>query len=226
LSNAPIPAEEDLADATEHETALLEAIWVATAESDATVPAPESFDETLVRVPRIAERALNALAKSKYLSSYAPLRFFGDLKQVDLYMNDGVVHGKVLDRVLPHITSDTRIVIGHSLGSVVAYEAVCKKPEAVVALLTLGSPLGLRNVVFDKLTPQPDGFGLGRWPGNVKQWTNIAASGDIVAAQKQLAPLFGDRVNDVMIQSGWEAHNSTRYLNSRAAGSAIATGLG
>jgi pimeloyl-ACP methyl ester carboxylesterase len=149
----------------------------------------------------------------------------GDLRQVSQYMNDADIRRKILGEVLQHIQSDTRIVIGHSLGSVVAYEALCEKPEQVRTFLSLGSPLGMRNVVFDKLTPRPSALGVGRWPGNVAQWTNIAAKGDIVAAQKQLTPLFGE-VKDKLIDSGWDAHSSTRYLNSIQAGKAVAESLG
>jgi hypothetical protein len=219
------PAPEDVEDATEAEARLLEAIWKSAAENDPQVPGPSAYGETLFRAPRIAERALNALAKSKFFANYTPLRLFGDLKQVDLYLDDSNVHRQVLERVTARIDSQTRLVIGHSLGSVVAYEAVCKNPQRVCAFVTIGSPLGIRNVVFDKLTPAPDGFGLGRWPGTVSQWTNVAAVGDIVAAQKQLAPLFGDNVEDLVIDSGWDAHSSTRYLNSVEAGRAVARAL-
>jgi hypothetical protein len=225
LATNSVPDEVDLEDATETEAKLLAAIWESTAAAEPEVPPPSAYGETLFRAPRIAERALNALAKSKYLANYVPLRFFGDLKQVDLYLNDSEIHRRILERVTIHIEADTRLVIGHSLGSVVAYEAVCAKPERVAAFLTVGSPLGIRNVVFDKLTPPPDGFGLGRWPGSVGHWTNVAAVGDIVAAQKKLAPLFGDNVEDLVIDSGWDAHSSTRYLNSAEAGGAVARAL-
>jgi hypothetical protein len=225
LSTSAAPDEEDLADATDAEAQLLKAVWESAAAMDAAVPGPAAYGETLFRAPRIAERALNALAKSKYLADYLPLRFFGDLKQVDLYMNDVDVRRKVLERVTSRIDKDTQLVIGHSLGSVAAYEAVCRKPELVCAFLTVGSPLGIRNVVFDKLHPPPDGLGLGRWPGTVSHWTNVAAVGDIVAAQKKLAPLFGNNVEDVVIDSGWDAHSSTRYLNSIEAGRAVARAL-
>jgi hypothetical protein len=225
LGDGRAPDREDLENATEDEAQLLKAIWISAAEMDSGVPGPEEFDETLFRAPRIAECALIALAKSKYLADSIPLQFFGDLKQVVLYLNDRDLHAKILDRVLAHIEPETRIVIGHSLGSVVAYEAVCAKPEQVSTLVTLGSPLGIPNVVFDKLTPPPGGTGLGRWPGGVKYWTNIAARGDIVAAQKELAPLFGNAVQDVLIDSGWDAHSSTRYLNTAQAGQAIARDL-
>jgi len=220
-----VPDEDDLQEATESEAKLLAAIWETTAEADPAVPAPAAYGETLFRAPRIVERALNALAKSKYLADYLPLRFFGDLKQVDLYMNDADVRRKALERITARIDRDTKLVVGHSLGSVVAYEAVYRKPELVCEFITVGSPLGIRNVVFDKLNPPPDGLGLGRWPGTVSHWTNVAAVGDIVAAQKKLAPLFGNNVEDVVIDSGWDAHSSTRYLNSVEAGRAVARAL-
>jgi hypothetical protein len=216
---------EDLESASENEAQLLQEIWTATADKETAVPSPAEYGTTLFRAPRIAERALNALSKSTFLVNYLPLQFFGDLKQVVLYLNDPQIHDQVLDSVLSAIQSDTRVVIGHSLGSVVAYEAVCKKPDQVSALITLGSPLGIRNAVFDKLTPPPNAMGIGRWPGHVKQWTNVAAVGDIVAAQKELKPLFGIEVDDRTIDSGWNAHSSTRYLNSVQAGGAVAHAL-
>jgi hypothetical protein len=220
-----VPDVEDVTNANERETALVTAIWQSAVDADCDIPNPSSYGETLFRAPRLAERALGALAKSKYLADYLPLRFFGDLRQVDLYLNNFDVHRAVLERVCTQIDPETKIVIGHSLGSVVAYEAICLKPERINTLITLGSPLGIKNVVFDKLTPAPDGFGLGHWPGVVKHWTNIAALGDIVAAQKRLAPLFGDTIEDVIIDSGWDAHSSTRYLNSVEAGRTVARAL-
>jgi hypothetical protein len=218
------PALEDLEQVSTDEAQLLEAVWRSAAETDPDVPSPEEYVHTEVWAPGIAERALNALAKSKFLAKYTPLQLFGDLKQVVQYMNDLGIHAQALGRITAHIGPDTRVVIGHSLGSVVAYEAVCAKPAQVDALITAGSPLGIRNVVFDKLAPRPD-VGIGKWPGGVKYWTNLAAKGDIVAAQKQLAPLFGSGVQDVLIDSGWDAHSSTRYLNTKAAGDAVFRGL-
>ena len=211
--------------ASEDEIRLLEAIWKDAAQNDPEVPAPGEFEQPLVWAPNPAICAMNALAKSKYLADYIPLRFFFDLKQVDSYLNDRDMHARILDSVVSHMNSETKIVIGHSLGSVIAYEAVCAKPEAIETLVTLGSPLGIRNVVFDKLDPKPGALGIGRWPGKVKYWRNIAASGDPVAAEKRLAARFGEQVEDRIIDCGWDAHSSTRYLNSREAGEAIARSL-
>ncbi len=220
------PSPVNLQNMSDEELQLVEQIWERAARTDNAVPAPNEPRDTLIYAPRMAERALAALAKSKYLADYVPLQFLGDLRQVALYLNDPVIRAKILGCVQPHITSETRVVVGHSLGSVIAYEAVASKPEQVSELVTLGSPLGIRNVVFDKLTPKPDtATGRGHWPGHIRHWTNIAAKGDIVAAEKQLAPLFGSNVKDFVIDSGWDAHSSTRYLDVFEAGKAIARGL-
>jgi hypothetical protein len=218
-------ANADLAGLSEDERDLIASIWRAAAAADPDVPAPEAFSDPLARAPRFAERALVALAKSKFLARAFPLRFFGDLRQIVRYFDDPVLREVVQERVTRRIGPETRIVIGHSLGSVVAYEALGARPEGVTLFVSLGSPLGIRNAVFDKLVPGPGPDGIGLWPGRLERWLNVAATGDIVAAQKRLAPLFGDRVEDHLIDSGWDAHSSTRYLNTAAAGAAIAEAL-
>lgn len=74
-----------------------------------------------------------------------------------------------------------RVLIAHSLGSVVAYEALCAYPQLRAELLvTLGSPLGMPRVVFERLEPGPCNGRASRPPG-VGRWTNIADVGDPVA---------------------------------------------
>ena len=65
-------------------------------------------------------------------------------------------------------------------------------PQGVQLLLTLGSPLGIRNVVFDRVTPTPGPAG-GVWPGAVSRWVNVADPNDVVALRKDLQPLFPHR---------------------------------
>jgi len=73
-----------------------------------------------------------------------------------------------------------RVLLAHSLGSVVAYEALHAHPElSVGTLVTLGSPLGVARVVFDRLVPAPGPRGTR--PPNVDAWINIADRGDPVA---------------------------------------------
>lgn len=122
------------------------------------------------------------------------------------------------------------MVIGHSLGSVIAYEYLCHdRPSSVELLITLGSPLGIPHVVFDNLTPAP-AAGAGAWPCGVAAWVNVADPDDIVALRKDLAPLFpgavqGQAVVDRLVDNGDEPHAIDRYLNTRQTGSALGDAL-
>lgn len=169
---------------------------------------------------------LNRLARSKTFSRVAERALIGNLKQVSAFLTGSGVKHNVLTRVRDQIDSDTRVVIGHSLGSVVAYEYLCYgRPSSVELLVTLGSPLGIPNVVFDRLTPAP-ASGAGAWPGGVAGWVNVADPDDIVALRKDLAPLFpgparGQEVVDRLVDNGGEPHAIDRYLNTRQTGRAL-----
>jgi hypothetical protein len=108
----------------------------------------------------------------------------------------------------------------------VAYEALCANPQwPVRALVTLGSPLGIPNLVFERLTPTPTG-GVGAWPGGVAGWANLADPDDVVALRKQLAPLFpapdgGSGVEDHLVNNGDEPHKFSHYLNAEPTGAAL-----
>ena len=74
------------------------------------------------------------------------------------------------------------LVIGHSLGAVIAYDALWEMthlenhPGKVDLFLSLGSPLGMR-FVQDRLL----GYRDRRFPCNIRRWVNIAAHGDLTA---------------------------------------------
>jgi hypothetical protein len=103
---------------------------------------------------------------------------------------------------------------------------LCARPHGVRALVTLGSPLGIRNLIFDRLEPAPVD-GLGAWPGpDDLVWTNVVDRGDVVALEKDLRGRFGDRVRNVVVHNGSHAHHAAAYLTDRLTGAAIAGGLG
>ena len=211
----------DASDVTDgYETELLLALWAEAARTDDAVVPPDA--RTLARAPLAVQRALNALSRSRFFAGLALRAMVLDLKQVRAYLCDPDVRSAVQARVVDAVTADTRVVVGHSLGSVVAYEALCAHPEwPVRSLLTLGSPLGVRGLVFDRLRAG-DGGKPGDWPGSVRSWTNIADEGDVVALVKDLRPLFGERVKGHLVHNGSSAHDATRYLNTREAGQAVA----
>lgn len=172
---------------------------------------------------------LHKLARSKTLAGVVERLFIRDLKQVNRFLDDPGVKGRVLERVHAEVDPRTRILVGHSLGSVVAYEYLCRyQPPQVRLLVTLGSPLGIPNLVFDRLTPPPSDR-VGAWPGTVGAWVNVADPDDIVALDKSLADLFpgpsGSRVADRLVDNGDEPHAIDRYLTTREVGEALATVL-
>jgi hypothetical protein len=125
-----------------------------------------------------------------------------------------------------------RIVIAHSLGTVVAYEALHAHPELQVELfLTLGSPLALPRAVFDRLLPRPaDGLTgrLGGRPEGVERWVNIADPGDPVAIPPHLARAFRGIALDLIdtVQAGFGFHNAKNYLSCSATAATLGPYLG
>jgi len=206
---------------------LLTALYDAAVDQDPALRAPEG---AMGRGTATVQFMLSQLARSKTFAKVAQRAFIGDLKQVIAFLTDAAVKDRVLARVREQVSSDTQVVIGHSLGSVVAYEYLCReRPEQVKLLVTVGSPLGIRNVVFDKLTPTP-ASGRGAWPGAVVTWVNVADPDDIVALRKDLAPLFPSstpamKVTDRLVDNGDASHAIDRYLNSRQTGSAVGNAL-
>jgi hypothetical protein len=211
----------DVQDPFERE--LLLAWWFTAAELDTNVLGLDA--PTRGRTPQLVQRALYALSGSKFFGGLTERAMVGSLKQVRRYFTDETLRHHVRQRLLDAITAQTSVIVAHSLGSVVAYETLCAaQPNQVTTLITLGSPLGLPNLIFDRLIPAPVA-GFGAWPGRVRQWTNIADRGDIVANPQSLAPLFGNGVADIAVHNGIRAHDVRPYLTARETGSVVLAGL-
>ncbi|GAB1516871.1 lipase family protein [Actinophytocola sp. KF-1] len=218
----PIYVADDVRPGFEQE--LLLAWWRQAALVEDAVPPMDG--DTLVRAPRSVQTALRALSRSRFFARVAVRALIFDLKQVSGYLLDPALRQEARARVAAVITPATRVVVAHSLGSVVAYEALCSLPDhSVRALVTLGSPLGIRNLIFDRLDPAPRN-GRGVWPGSdALVWTNIVDRGDVVALEKDLRPRFGDRVDNAVVHNGAHAHDVTAYLTDALTGQAIRGGL-
>jgi hypothetical protein len=216
----PQYAAVDVEEGSEQD--LLQAWWEQAALTDPAVPGPE--EPTKLRTPLLVQRALNALSQSQFFAELGEHLIIGMIKQVHAYLTDERVRAAVQARVAAAMRDDTRVLVGHSLGSVVAYEAVCAHPEWPISLVTLGCPLGIRNIVFDRLRPAPV-EDRGVFPAGVRGWTNVADRGDVVALVKQLRPLFGDRLVDRSVNNGAKAHDVSPYLTAVETGQAITAGL-
>ncbi|WP_336246837.1 hypothetical protein [Streptomyces cupreus] len=213
-------------DVTEgFETELLMALWQEAARiAPDRVPPPAPAETAKATTPHTVQRALHAL--SALLPSRFTDRFLiGVLKQVRLYLTDDDTRERVQRSIADTVTDDTQVLVAHSLGSVIAYEALCARPEwPVCTLVSLGSPLGIPRLVYDRLRPAP-----GTWPAGLREWTNICDRGDVVALAKELAPLFkspdGLAVTDILIDNGRQAHDLVPHLTAAETGAAVAAGL-
>lgn len=218
----PMYTADDVEPGWEEEQLL--AWWQAAAEADPAVAPPGA--DTLARVPRAVQVALRQLSRSKFFAGVALRAMVFDLKQVHRYLTDPALRAAARARVRAQLGPDTHVVVAHSLGTVVAYEALCAQPHNVRALVTLGSPLEIPNLIFDRLEPAPRS-GLGTWPGGDDLvWTNVADRGDVVALEKDLGLRFGQRVRNLLVHNGSHAHDCLPYLTDRSTGAAVAGGLG
>ena len=218
------PGPDDVMTGAEAE--LLKAWWQAASETDPGVVPPGT---RTLGIADGVQAALAALAGSQYLAAATERFLVLWLRQVRSYFTQSPLRDEIQRRFAAMISPDTQIVVAHSLGSVVAYEALCAHEDwNVRTLITLGSPLGIRNIILDRLTPPPrqatDGWHA-VWPPPLTSWTNIADRSDFVALVKCLRPLFGDGVHDMEIHNGSRAHDVTRYLSARETGSAILSAL-
>ncbi|MCL2454135.1 MAG: lipase family protein [Micrococcales bacterium] len=141
-------------------------------------------------------------------------RIIALVREVAAYLNHDQVRDQVRDALLT-AHPDPGLVIGHSLGSVIAYDlAVHGVPFP--ALVTMGSPLGLRTV-REHRTLTTD---AGPAPAT---WTNVHDRHDPITAGVGLRP-FWPHVDDVRVSSTKlsDSHGAQQYLSSPETGKVVA----
>jgi pimeloyl-ACP methyl ester carboxylesterase len=218
-------------DLDQFERDLLADWWDEAARTDDAVIAPDA--RTLAgRAPRSVQGALRALSGSKFFAALGERALLGDLRQVRDYFHKPEIRQQARQQVSEAVGDDTRVLVGHSLGSVVAYEALRANPRWPVRMLvTLGSPLGIPNLIFDRLDPAPLSAAdaplgpRGRWPGKGRAWVNVADEGDVVALVKDLRGAFGPGVDCCVVDNGATAHDARPYLTAVETGEAIWKGI-
>jgi hypothetical protein len=169
------------------------------------------------------------------------------VQQTALYMNNGPVyranpeHGdgayfQVQARFAAKLSSRTSLVIGHSLGSVIAYEALCRLPHQVHTFITVGSPIATPKLILEPLRrrmSQLRGHPVERklpWPG-VRKWTNVFAKADVWCVPvPRFNRFFEGTITDVEVDHGTVArpsrtHALPAYLKHREVGHIIGEAL-
>lgn len=150
------------------------------------------------------------------------------LIQARNYVKEEKIRAWVLQRILRMLPPSGRIVIvGHSLGSVIAADLVCRLPATieVAGLITIGSPLAHpapRVKGVEKLLKEP--------PRNLGWWVNFWSPWDPVPAGRGVSGLF-PWILDQRIQAGagpqrpLHNHAATTYLENHTVVTAIGFGL-
>ena len=148
--------------------------------------------------------------------------FFGDLVQVRRYQRDDELAAKILDRATDVLALRPRVLVGHSLGSVIAYDILCRVPDhGVETLITLGSPLALHTVRHGLRPPRSSSP---RLPPGVARWVNVYDPHDAVACAGGVQPHWTEAV-DRVVDNERDPHAVTRYLGKRPTGEAVLAGL-
>ncbi|MBB2940486.1 hypothetical protein FB565_000190 [Actinoplanes lutulentus] len=178
-------------------------------------------------LPGTTARALAALDRIPWFGN-AGFRLAGShalLGQAVRYLSEPAIRDTAIAAVHQHLDEDTRVVLAHSLGSVVAYEALHARPQPLPLLITIGSPLGLPSVI--RRLQQPPAY-----PTGVQRWINLADRDDIIAARPHLTAIFDKQrppgatfESTYTVDNGAEPHRATFYLTNRTIGHAIATAL-
>ncbi|MFI7118820.1 hypothetical protein [Amycolatopsis sp. NPDC049868] len=193
--------------------------WSDVAEALAELVTPAEVAAAAVEVPKGFGRfprplqALLAAIDRRYGPAAAVLSI-KELRQVRRYLREPAVREAVDDRVRDMIPADCRVVIGHSLGSVVAYELLRRNPGlGVEMLITAGSPLALR-MVRDRLRVEPL---------LVPDWVNIRDPHDPVACAGELRVWWPQirETDEIVVDNGAKAHAAERYLSRRQTGAAL-----
>jgi pimeloyl-ACP methyl ester carboxylesterase len=142
---------------------------------------------------------------------------FLDLDQVRRYVRQEGVRGAVMSHILDHLPSyGDVILIGHSLGSVIAIDLLDHLPERlhVRRFITIGSPANIKAL--------HDGSErlLKKFPySRVDDWSNFLNRADIVTGGRGLAAVFPGAQDFVLNVSG---HDAGTYLGDSAVAGLVA----
>ena len=94
-------------------------------------------------------------------------------RDVYVYLTNAGVRRRIDDIVSKELTDDPCVVVGHSLGSIVAYNVLRDHNNPVIRYITVGSPLGIKAV--KNRLPRIE------MPQSTSSWHNARDPEDVVA---------------------------------------------
>lgn len=142
------------------------------------------------------------------------------LREVYLYVANRVVSQEINAIVAAKLTAEPTVVIGHSLGSVVAYKVLVEHGARLRLrrFITVGSPLGIEAI--------SSRLGVLKYPSAELTWYNAYDEGDIVALNPLRAPWFSTDpaiLNYNGVENATEnQHGIVGYLNDATVARSVA----
>jgi hypothetical protein len=184
---------------------------------------PEALAQGSLTLP--LRQALSWLAQKRGITSDTLGRIMtAALREVYRYLTRPALRHRIRGLVTTAIEElRPAALVAHSLGSVVAYEALHERPDLTVdTFVTCGSPLGLPGTVFEALDPPPKS-GRGARPPGIRQWINVADVGDLVAVPVDLGGRFPVDRHDTVRVGFADFHTFSGYLSTSAVAAAVAS---
>lgn len=140
------------------------------------------------------------------------------------YLTKPRIRAQVLTRVLSRLPDSGRLVIvGHSLGSVIAADLVRRLPAdlQVVGMVTIGSPLGNPSFQVDRLAAV-----LKAPPPNLAWWVNFWNPRDPVTAGRGVSSAFPWMLDcRTHSPANLHVHDAETYLDNKRVAEAVGLAL-
>lgn len=144
------------------------------------------------------------------------------LQDVFLYTQRDVVRNAIDEIVTQELTSETVAVIGHSLGSVVAYNVLTQSKSIAPRFVTVGSPLGISTIRKTVVKPLCN-------PSGERGWYNFYDKNDVVSLYPLDSVHFGvtPSIDDNGTVANWtdNKHGIVGYLDNENVADAIYSGI-
>lgn len=218
--SAPMTSEEEefIADSL-REMVRPEDLAFAAEQPLATLGPPKLWSPRLTRM---------VMAYDRRFPGGGGQTFVRRVREVRYYLTEPTLAAEVRALVRDDFTSATSVVIGHSLGSVIAYDLFRREEvgtgrtpgSAVRTFVTCGSPLGVPTV--RRLMGITDGEHL-RLPDHI-EWVNVYDPDDFITGGAGLSGV-APTLTDAAVDNGLgDPHSAVRYLRTEPVAHAVVGG--
>jgi hypothetical protein len=189
---------------------------------------PDATEQDIVEASSLGKRIMRWLYRVGNLFPFL-IPHLAD-ERVELHLRDLIRYARNSNDIATHTREMLKmplraawesgrpvLLAAHSLGSVIAYDALWEMSHdardelRVDLLLTMGSPLG--QGYLQRRILGHDKSGPARYPSNIRRWVNLSAVGDMTAVNPYLKNDFGEMLGLGLVEGieDIEIFNFFRY---------------